>query len=72
MKRLTLVLLLSVSTQAAPLPDAPSASRAKQSSVYLSPFRDPWFYAGTLTATSGIIADVHFVQGVSMSEPAMS
>jgi hypothetical protein len=63
MSRLVLILLLAVSAQAAPLPDVPSASRAKPPNVYLSPFRDSWFYGGTLTAASGIIADVHFVQG---------
>lgn len=48
------------------VPDAPSHVRTqlgkKPANVYLSPFKDPFFYAGTLTAASGIVADVHFVQ----------
>jgi hypothetical protein len=64
MKTLSIILLLTIAASAE-VPDAPSHTRTqlqKHENVYLSPFKDPFFYAGTLTATSGVLADVHFVQ----------
>jgi hypothetical protein len=62
-----LILVVSAAAQSAPkIPDAPSHVRSqwekKPANVYLSPFKDPFFYAGTMAATSGVLADVHFVQ----------
>src|SRR4051812_27913346 len=58
MNRIVLVILLATVAQAAPLPDAPSATSGQSHNLLLSPFRDPAFYIGVGFHASSVIADV--------------
>jgi hypothetical protein len=66
MKTLFALLIMCGVTTAQNFPDAPSHYRAtqfqKHENVYLSPFKDPFFYAGTAFHASSVIADVHHSQ----------
>jgi hypothetical protein len=61
MKLVLAVVFLCAFSSAQSLPDAPSTSK-KPANIWLSPFRDPSFYAGTAIHITGVAVDVNFVQ----------
>jgi hypothetical protein len=68
--KLTLIFFaLIASLSAQPLPDAPSASRHQQGNVYLSPFKDPFFYGGVANFAAAGIADVRNTTACEHSVP---
>jgi hypothetical protein len=68
MRYLLAVLLLSIVTMAQAVPDAPSAVK-RPGNVYLSPFKDPFFYGGVANFATAGIADVHNTTACEHSIP---
>jgi hypothetical protein len=68
MKTIIVALLLVAAAAGQELPQAPSAVKAKEN-AYLSPLKDPFFYAGIGNFAAAGIADVHSTTACEHSVP---